>query len=94
MIDLWRTHCEAEILSKHRHDLFNCELVHSREFASSGSQPFHTELLSQGVGEIRRGETDFCFKTEIRLTEGQFSGSVSELIRYKSQPRTGHNPTH
>ena len=43
-----------------RHDLFNCELVHSREFASSGSQPFHTELLSQGVGEIRRGETDFC----------------------------------
>ena len=29
---------------KSRHDLFNCELVPSRNRARSGSQPFHTEL--------------------------------------------------
>jgi len=35
--------------SRVRHDLFNCELVPSRNRAGarSGSQPFHTELLSR-----------------------------------------------
>jgi hypothetical protein len=40
--------------AKNRHDLFNCELVPSRnrhafsEQARSGSQPFHTELREEG----------------------------------------------
>jgi len=36
----WRSHCGFG----RRHDLFNCELVPSRNRERSGSQPFHTEL--------------------------------------------------